>query len=170
MHECAADIQIFLATRHKKPGGGAIEHDADRSHPDDNVCIDNIAVTEAPHGFPCDRADCDEQKNRIEQRGHDRRAPPPISAPRGRRTFRQITRAPCENQPEHITEVVSRIREQRERVAENSEDNLHEDIGNVQSHTDGERTMEIRWSVGMVVIMRHDYRRKLHLPFCTSGK
>ena len=76
---------------------------------------DDGRVAEPLHRLEHDRAERDEQQQRVGERGEDRRSLQPISEALGRRAPRQRRAAPGDREPEHVGQIVPRIGEQGDR-------------------------------------------------------
>ena len=69
--------------------------------------------------------------------------------PRGRRALRHEGRPPRKQQPEHVAQVVPRIRHQRERMREQTAHHLGNDESRIKRDAHGKRAPEARRRMGM---------------------
>ena len=104
--------------------------------------------------FRGDRADADEQKNGVEKRGEDGGAAQAVGEALGRAAALEIGRRPSDQQSHHVAEIVAGIGEERERMAEQSEDHFRDDEAGVEQHADREGASEIDL---LVVRMTHRF-------------
>ena len=147
-------MSSFLS-RGEQPGGDAVDRDADRGDDHDGSSRDGGGVGEAKDRLPRDRPDGQEQEDRVEQGGEDRRAAQAVSEAGGRRAPDEDAREPGRREAEHVAEIVPGVGEQRDRAGREAIDRLDRDEGQVQRDADGEGGAEVgrpvRVGVGMVV-------------------
>ena len=73
---------------------------------------------QATHALDCNGANGDQQQHCIAERGQDRTAPQAIGMRPRRGASRQYARHPCHDQSEDVTKIVSRVRNERNRVCQ----------------------------------------------------
>ena len=97
------------------------------------------------------RADRDEQEQRIGERREDRSLLQTISEPGRRRAPGHHRSRPGNNEPEHIRQIVAGVGQQRHRVGEEAVDCLDRKKAEVERDSDGERSAEIARRMRMAV-------------------
>jgi hypothetical protein len=149
MQKSAADIEIAFATRHEHQRSRGIDCDTEKRNPDEGSRRDFGGIVEAPQSFPCDRTHRDKKKDCIKQRRQNRRAAESVSFSLCWQTLGHRAGTPSEQEAEHVGEVVTRVCNQRQRMAHNAEDRLKDDIAGVQGNAHCKCSIETRGPVRM---------------------
>jgi hypothetical protein len=85
-----------------------------------------------------DHAHRDEQQHRVGHRREDGPAAHAVGATHGRRPAREHGGSPREQQPEHVAQVVRRVRDQGHRVRQHPEHRLDHHEAEVEPYADAE--------------------------------
>ncbi len=147
----AADVDVVLAAREEQQRGREIDDDADPRDDHHRRPLDHRRIADAAHGFPGDRADCDQQQQRVGKRRQDRGGAQAIGEALRRRSLGQCCACPSDQQAEDIRQIVARVREQRHRVVKDARRALDDDEGDVERDPDRKGTPEILGGVCMAV-------------------
>ncbi len=110
-------------------------------------------LAQAANRFPCDRPDAYEEKDGVGQRGENGGAAQSVGEAFGRVAAFETERAPGDEQAHHVTQVVARIGEKSEGIAEQPEDDFRRDETGVEEHADGKGASKIDF-----VVMRMTHR------------
>ena len=138
----AADIEVAVAAAHEQQRRAAIDDDAERCDRHDGPAGDRRRLLQAVDRLDDDAADRDQQQPGIEQRRQDRGPPVAIGVPLRRLLLRQPRRAPCQQQRDHVGEIVNGVRNQRQRVGGIAEDQFGDDEAGIERGADGKRPAE----------------------------
>src|SRR6266446_10247075 len=117
MQERAANIEIAFPTRGKHQRGQCVDSDANNRNPNNGAGPDLSRIVETTQCFPCNCADGDKQKNRVEQRRQYRAATKPVSFAFRRKSLGHHARSPREQKAEDIAQVVTGVGDQCERMS-----------------------------------------------------
>ena len=143
MKERAFDVEIAFSPGEKHYRRHAVDHDPNGSDDHHRFSADLAGIGEAPESLPSDAADSNEQQNCVREGSENGRAAKPVRSSRGRWRLTEIVSPPGEQQPEHIAEVVSRVREQRERMRRDPKNNLRDDERDIERGANRECHSEI---------------------------
>jgi hypothetical protein len=138
----AADIEIAVAAAHEHQRGATIDENTKRRNPDHGRTRHHRRLAQTIDRFDRDAADRDQQQTGIEQRGQDRRAPIAIGMRLRRPPARQPGRAPCEQQRDHVGQIVDGVRDQRQRIGGVAKGQFGKHERRIERCTQGERDPE----------------------------
>src|SRR6266446_7082390 len=157
MQERAANIEIAFPTRGKHQRGQCVDSDANNRNPNNGAGPDLSRIVETTQCFPCNCADGDKQKNRVEQRRQYRAATKPVSFAFRRKSLGHHARSPREQKAEDIAQVVTGVGDQCERMSKEPENRFEQHICRIKRNADDERSIkEVRRRVRMRVFVSHD--------------
>ena len=139
----AANIEVAVAAAHEQQRGAAVDDDAERRDQNDGPARDRRRLSQAIDRLDDDAADRDQQQPGIEQRRQDRGPAIAVGMPLRRLLLRKPRRAPCQQQRDHVGEIVNGVRNQRQRIGGVAEDQLGNDERGIERGADGERPAEI---------------------------
>jgi hypothetical protein len=148
----AANVDVALAPAREHPGGDAVDDDADAGDDHHRLALDEIRDDQPHHRIVDDEADRDQQDDGVAQRRQDGRAPEAVAEAAARRALGQPGRAPGEQQPEHVRQIVTRVGQQRDRIGKEAVGRLDRDEGDVEPDPDREGAAEAGGRVGMTVV------------------
>ena len=131
-----------FATAREHPGGERVHGDADARDHRHGKPGGGGGIGEALRSLEHDRAECDQQQQRVGQRGEDRRALQPVGVALGRCGARKHRAAPGDDETEHVAQIVARVGEQRDRVDPQADDRLDDDEHDIEADADPERAVE----------------------------
>src|SRR6266568_2170762 len=103
VQKCAPDIQVSFSSGEKQHCCRAIDHDTDGRDDHYSSAANFPRTSESAYRFPCDAANCDQQKDRVRDGSEDRRATESIGAAWSRLRPGEMTCAPCKKQAEQVT-------------------------------------------------------------------
>ncbi len=154
VQKCTPDIGIVLTPDEEKCGE-RIDHDAHDCHAYHQGPFHVRRRLESMDGFPENHAAGCEQEHRIAKSGIDRGASEAKGVAKSRRASCQVAGGPSQEQADDVAGIVTGIRDQGQRVGEETagEFRNHEDY--VQGHADGHGSVDLfeRHTVAVMVPM-----------------
>jgi hypothetical protein len=178
VQERTLDVEVIVTAAHEHQGDGAIDHDAKRCDPDHGCGFDRLRIGKAPQRFDDNTAGGKQKQSGIAEGGQDRRAAVAVGPAGARTAACQRGRAPGQQQPDHIGEIMRGVGHQGQRIRQITESQFGEYDNDVEPDPDGKRTVEIGRCVAMamavimvMVVMMHVCHRSLfelacHKPHC----
>jgi hypothetical protein len=151
----SADVDVALAPAMEEHRGAEVDDDADRGD-DHHHAAGHLGRRHQPlPRLERDRADRDEEEQRVEQRREDRRAAQAIGEALRRGALGELGAAPGDQQADDVGEIVARIGEQRHRTGEQPRNPLDQHEGEVERGAEHEGAAEIgrRMGVGVAVVV-----------------
>ena len=143
VQEGAAAVEVLVMAAAHEPRGAEVDRDADRGDHDHWQRRDLRRRVEAAHRFPGERAGEADQQQGVGQRREQGGATPAVGMALGRQAPREHGGAPGQAEPEHVTEVVQRIGQQRQRVGGEAIAGLEHGVGEVDQGRDRERPRRV---------------------------
>ena len=120
-------------------------------HGHDRHARHRLRIAEPLDRLERDGADRDEQENGVEQSRQDRRAAQSEGKMRAALALRQRRRAPRQQQPEHVRQIVAGVGQQGDRIGHQPVKGLDRDEAQIEDDADQEGAAEILR--GMIVMM-----------------
>jgi FrmR/RcnR family transcriptional regulator, repressor of frmRAB operon len=144
-----------VTTAREQKRGRAVEYDADRRNDCDDTAIHGMRFAEPVNRLPRHATDREQDQHRVRERRHDRRAAQAVGPSRGPCALGERHRAPGHREPEHVTEVVGRVREEGRRMSDETGQDTDDDEDEIEGHADRERPAGIvrRRMMMMAVVM-----------------
>lgn len=149
------DIQVLLLIADKQPGRERIDHDADAGHPRDTVAVDRLRIIQFADALDQNHADGHEQNAGVEQRDEHGTLPITVGIACRRLHASQPESDQRQHQADYVAQVVSGVRDQRDRVEPKSGSELDADENQIQHDTEHESPIQVVDRQMMVMIVSH---------------
>jgi phosphatidate cytidylyltransferase len=153
VQKCAAHVEILFPARHEQQSRGAVHGDAQRCNPNNRPGFHLRGMVEPLESLPDDRPHANQQEQGVEKRRQDRSSLPTVGSSCARSPLRQFACAPSHHQPQHVSEVVGGIRQEGQRIREDSKSHFQDDEAGVEKDSNQKRPPEIRGSPVMMAMM-----------------
>ena len=111
--------------------------------PDDRQASDRGGRVQAANRFPRDCTDAHKEKNGVGQRGEDGGAAQTVGEAFRRTAAFETERAPGNEQAHYVTQVVARVGEKSEGIAEQPENDFRYDETGIEEHANGKGASKI---------------------------